>query len=80
MNLAGEFGWMTGLILEEWEGIHGESQTIPTACWGTFANVPNNAQAPYYFSGKQLVRLSLSPIVVWILKTELFSLFRCGGC
>lgn len=32
MNLAEEFGWMTGLILEDWEGVHGESQTMPTAC------------------------------------------------
>lgn len=59
MNLAGEFGWMTGLILEEWKGIHGESQTIP-------ANVPNNTQAPHYFRGKWLVRLSLSTIIGWI--------------
>lgn len=30
----------------------GESQTIPAACQGTFANVPNNVQAPPYFRGK----------------------------
>lgn len=77
-NLAGDFGWMTGLILEKWKSTHGESQTIPTASQGTFTNAPNNAQAPYYFRGKQLVRLSLSTVVVWILKIKLLGLFRCG--
>lgn len=37
----------------------GESQAVPAECQGTFANVPNNAWALYYFRNKAISRAPL---------------------